>query len=270
MDRGAPTGSPVDARTATMSTRFIENFAGDDRFVVDYLVEEVLERQSDDIRDFLLETAVLSRFTGSLCDAVTATTGGGRRSRCSTAPTCSSSPSTIDVAGIAITICSPTCSSPVCSTSGPTGCANCTAGQAIGTTCTARRPRRSSTRSPATCRACRTTHRAGGSDDATEPPGGDVPTLARGSPHRCLRGSSRAHAVAGRRTHGDGRSDRRRDAARPGGTMDRRRVRGHADRVRSGRVRQLGSPSAPSIGRRWRCSPGTSARRSRTPPAPSP
>ena len=33
---------------------FIENFAGDDRFVVDYLVEEVLERQPDDVRDFLL------------------------------------------------------------------------------------------------------------------------------------------------------------------------------------------------------------------------
>jgi len=50
---------------------FIENFAGDDRFVVDYLAEEVLERQPQPIRDFLLRTSILSRLTGSLCDAVT-------------------------------------------------------------------------------------------------------------------------------------------------------------------------------------------------------
>jgi LuxR family maltose regulon positive regulatory protein len=56
--------------------RFIANFAGDDRFVVDYLVEEVLDRQAEAIRRFLLETSVLDRLTGSLCDAVTQTTGG--------------------------------------------------------------------------------------------------------------------------------------------------------------------------------------------------
>lgn len=55
---------------------FIATFAGDDRFVVDYLAEEVLDRQPDDVRAFLLQTAVLDRLTGSLCDAVTGTTGG--------------------------------------------------------------------------------------------------------------------------------------------------------------------------------------------------
>jgi LuxR family maltose regulon positive regulatory protein len=55
---------------------FIDNFTGNDRFVVDYLVEEVLERQTDDVRNFLLETSVLSRLTGSLCDALTARRGG--------------------------------------------------------------------------------------------------------------------------------------------------------------------------------------------------
>lgn len=50
---------------------FIASFAGDDRFVVDFLAEEVLERQPDDVRAFLLDTATLDRFTGSLCDAVT-------------------------------------------------------------------------------------------------------------------------------------------------------------------------------------------------------
>ena len=56
--------------------RFIANFAGDDRFVVDYLAEEVLDRQPDAIRTFLLHTAALDRLTGELCDAVTATEGG--------------------------------------------------------------------------------------------------------------------------------------------------------------------------------------------------
>lgn len=50
---------------------FIASFAGDDRFIVDYLVDEVLQRQSEDVRNFLLRTSLLSRFTGSLCAAVT-------------------------------------------------------------------------------------------------------------------------------------------------------------------------------------------------------
>ena len=55
---------------------FIASFAGDDRFVVDYLAEEVLERQPEEIRRFLLRTAILDRFTGPLCDAVTGGSGG--------------------------------------------------------------------------------------------------------------------------------------------------------------------------------------------------
>jgi LuxR family maltose regulon positive regulatory protein len=55
---------------------FIEGFAGDDRFVVDYLAGEVLERQPEAVRRFLLETSVLDRLHGSLCDAVTGGTGG--------------------------------------------------------------------------------------------------------------------------------------------------------------------------------------------------
>jgi LuxR family maltose regulon positive regulatory protein len=55
---------------------FVAEFAGDDRFVVDYLAEEVLDRQPDDVRSFLLETAILDRFTGDLCDAVTDGRGG--------------------------------------------------------------------------------------------------------------------------------------------------------------------------------------------------
>lgn len=54
-------------------------FAGDDRFVVDYLAEEVLARQPEDVRDFLLRTSVLRRLTGPLCDAVTGQTGSAAR-----------------------------------------------------------------------------------------------------------------------------------------------------------------------------------------------
>ena len=50
---------------------FISAFTGDDRYVVDYLVEEVLQRQPEHVRSFLLRTSVLDRLSGPLCDAVT-------------------------------------------------------------------------------------------------------------------------------------------------------------------------------------------------------
>jgi LuxR family maltose regulon positive regulatory protein len=55
---------------------FVAGFAGDDRYIVDYLVDEVLSRQSVDVRDFLLRTSVLDRLSGALCDAVTGGSGG--------------------------------------------------------------------------------------------------------------------------------------------------------------------------------------------------
>jgi ATP/maltotriose-dependent transcriptional regulator MalT len=50
---------------------FIARFAGNDRYLVDYLVEEVLAHQPEPVREFLLHTAVLDRLTGPLCEAVT-------------------------------------------------------------------------------------------------------------------------------------------------------------------------------------------------------
>lgn len=50
---------------------FISRFAGNDRYVVDYLVDEVLQRQPEDVRDFLSQSSVLERLSGPLCDAVT-------------------------------------------------------------------------------------------------------------------------------------------------------------------------------------------------------
>ncbi len=49
---------------------FIARFAGTDRYIVDYLVEEVLAHQSARVREFLLRSSVLDRLTGPLCDAV--------------------------------------------------------------------------------------------------------------------------------------------------------------------------------------------------------
>jgi LuxR family maltose regulon positive regulatory protein len=49
---------------------FIASFAGSDRFILDYLVEEVLQRQPGPIQAFLLRTSILDRLCGPLCDAV--------------------------------------------------------------------------------------------------------------------------------------------------------------------------------------------------------
>jgi LuxR family maltose regulon positive regulatory protein len=52
-------------------SKFISRFTGTQRYIMDYLIEEVLKRQSPEIRDFLLKTSVLERLNGPLCDAVT-------------------------------------------------------------------------------------------------------------------------------------------------------------------------------------------------------
>jgi LuxR family maltose regulon positive regulatory protein len=49
---------------------FIQSFTGTHRFVLDYLLEEVLDRQPEAIQDFLLGTSILERLCGPLCDAV--------------------------------------------------------------------------------------------------------------------------------------------------------------------------------------------------------
>ena len=54
---------------------FVAAFTGSHRYVLDYLAEEVLEQQSEQVRTFLLETSVLERLSGELCDAVTGRPG---------------------------------------------------------------------------------------------------------------------------------------------------------------------------------------------------
>lgn len=57
--------------------KFINSFAGSHRYVLDYLVGEVLERRPESERRFLLQTSILDRLCGPLCDAVTGQENGG-------------------------------------------------------------------------------------------------------------------------------------------------------------------------------------------------
>jgi LuxR family transcriptional regulator, maltose regulon positive regulatory protein len=73
-------GWPTGVYLAAMALRghpspgdFIRQFTGDNRFVADFLVEEVLSRQPAEIRQFLTRTAILGRFCAPLCDAVAET-----------------------------------------------------------------------------------------------------------------------------------------------------------------------------------------------------
>jgi len=76
-------GWPAGLQLAGLSLRgqadvagFVASFSGSHRFVLDYLAEEVLERQPEQLRTFLLETSVLERLSGALCDAVTGRSDG--------------------------------------------------------------------------------------------------------------------------------------------------------------------------------------------------
>ena len=58
-----------------MPAGFVAAFSGSHRFVLDYLADEVLDGQTGQVRAFLLETSVLERLSGELCDAVTGRAG---------------------------------------------------------------------------------------------------------------------------------------------------------------------------------------------------
>ncbi|HET8839991.1 MAG TPA: LuxR C-terminal-related transcriptional regulator [Ktedonobacteraceae bacterium] len=58
---------------------FIRTFAGDHQYIVDYLVGEVLQRQPEHVRSFLLQTSILDQLNGSLCSAVTGLEDGSAR-----------------------------------------------------------------------------------------------------------------------------------------------------------------------------------------------
>ena len=66
----------LSLRGQTDVAGFVAAFSGSHRFVLDYLAGEVLDRQPEEVRTFLLQTSVLERLSGELCDAVTGRTGG--------------------------------------------------------------------------------------------------------------------------------------------------------------------------------------------------
>jgi len=59
-------------------TRFINNFTGSHRYIIDYLMDEVLQQQSEAVQEFLLKTSILNHLSGPLCDAVLGKAEGGR------------------------------------------------------------------------------------------------------------------------------------------------------------------------------------------------
>lgn len=60
----------ISLRSATDPAGFIQSFSGSHRFILDYLVEEVLQDQPEEVQTFLLKTSVLNRLAGPLCDVV--------------------------------------------------------------------------------------------------------------------------------------------------------------------------------------------------------
>lgn len=66
-------------RGRTDGATFLAQFTGGHRYILGYLMDEVLSRQPTNLQDFLLKTAVLERLCGSLCDAVTGETGSQDR-----------------------------------------------------------------------------------------------------------------------------------------------------------------------------------------------
>lgn len=56
---------------STDPEKFISDFTGSNRFILDYLVEDVLNRQPPEIREFLLKSSILEKFNASLCQSVT-------------------------------------------------------------------------------------------------------------------------------------------------------------------------------------------------------
>lgn len=60
----------ISLRNAANKADFIRSFSGSNRYILDYLVEEVLKNQTDEVQNFLMRTSILDRLTASLCDDV--------------------------------------------------------------------------------------------------------------------------------------------------------------------------------------------------------
>ena len=63
-------------RGKTDLANFIQTFSGSNKYILDYLMEEVVNQQSDQCQEFLLSTSILDRMNGKLCEAVSGQAGG--------------------------------------------------------------------------------------------------------------------------------------------------------------------------------------------------
>ncbi len=68
--------------------RFIQSFSGSHRFILDYLLDEVLHKQSEAVQTFLLRTAILNRLCGPLCDAVLGKEAGSKTQEAGSSVSC--------------------------------------------------------------------------------------------------------------------------------------------------------------------------------------
>jgi len=66
----------LSLQNATDIGEFVQSFTGSHRYILDYLIEEVLDKQPSHVQDFLLKTSVLDRLSAPLCDAVTKRSDG--------------------------------------------------------------------------------------------------------------------------------------------------------------------------------------------------
>lgn len=68
----------LSMQNAPDTTEFIRLFTGSNRYILEYLLDEVLQREPDEVQTFLLETSILDRLCSDLCEAVTGKQGGQR------------------------------------------------------------------------------------------------------------------------------------------------------------------------------------------------
>ena len=106
---GWPSASRQQARSPERDRCIRGRLRGDDRYIVDYLMAEVLEREPAPVRDFLRQTSILERLSAPLCDGVTGRDDSRRSWNISKPRTSSWRRSTTAASGIATTCCSPRC-----------------------------------------------------------------------------------------------------------------------------------------------------------------
>ena len=66
----------VEASQVEPKAAFIDDLTGSHAYIADYLTQEVLDQQPKELRRFLLQTSILRRFCGPLCEAVTGQSDG--------------------------------------------------------------------------------------------------------------------------------------------------------------------------------------------------